>query len=143
MDDRTGTEFDLFARALDENPRDVRAWLEEHCPDPELRRRVERLLERDEESRDSTEFLRSPVRRAGAQTSPAMPSTIGGFRVVRRIGAGGMATVYAAEQERPRRSVALKLIRPENASASGLKRFEQECEILGRLEHPGVAHIYE
>lgn len=143
VDDRTGTEFDLFARALDENPRDVRAWLEEHCPDPELRRRVERLLERDEESRDSTEFLRSPVRRTGAQTSPAMPSTIGGFRVVRRIGAGGMATVYAAEQERPRRSVALKLIRPENASASGLKRFEQECEILGRLEHPGVAHIYE
>ena len=143
VDDRTGTEFDLFARALDENPRDVRAWLEEHCTDPEIRRRVERLLERDEESRDSTELLRSPVRRTGAQTSPAMPSTIGGFRVVRRIGAGGMATVYAAEQERPRRSVALKLIRPENASASGLKRFEQECEILGRLEHPGVAHIYE
>jgi serine/threonine protein kinase len=39
--------------------------------------------------------------------------------------------------------VALKMIRPEHYSAAVIKRFEQEAEVLGRLDHPGIAHIYE
>ncbi len=143
MADRSEAEFDLFARALEERPADIESWLMRECADTELRERVRRLLEHDEASHDSTNFLRSPVRREEQPTPVSMPSSIGGFRILRQIGSGGMATVFAAEQERPRRRVALKMIRPENASSSGLKRFEQEAEILGRLEHPGVAHVYE
>src|SRR5207244_4941165 len=51
--------------------------------------------------------------------------------------------VYEAEQEQPRRTVALKVIKPGLASPELLRRFEQESQALGRLQHPGIAQIYE
>ena len=54
-----------------------------------------------------------------------------------------MGTVYEAEQDKPRRIVALKVIKPGFATASLLRRFEQESQVLGRLQHPGIAQIYE
>jgi tetratricopeptide (TPR) repeat protein len=62
---------------------------------------------------------------------------------VRLIGEGGMGSVYEAEQEHPRRTVALKVIKPGLASPALLRRFDQEAEALGRLQHPGIAQIYE
>ena len=70
-------------------------------------------------------------------------TTIGRFRTIRVIGEGGMGVVYLAEQETPRRQVALKVIRPGMASPSLLKRFEFEAQVLGRLQHPGIAAIYD
>jgi tetratricopeptide (TPR) repeat protein len=54
-----------------------------------------------------------------------------------------MGAVYEAEQDQPRRSVALKVIRAAWASPDLLRRFEQESQTLGRLHHPGIAQIYE
>lgn len=54
-----------------------------------------------------------------------------------------MGAVYEAEQDNPRRSVALKVIRSFWASPQLLRRFEQESQMLGRLHHPGIAQIYE
>jgi serine/threonine protein kinase len=54
-----------------------------------------------------------------------------------------MGVVYEAEQEQPRRRVALKLIRSEYAGPSAIRRFEQESEALARLHHPGIAQVYE
>src|SRR5262249_479337 len=54
-----------------------------------------------------------------------------------------MGAVYEAEQEQPRRTVALKIIKPGMASPELLRRFEHETEALGRLQHPGIAQIYE
>ena len=71
------------------------------------------------------------------------PETIARYRVVRLIGEGGMGAVYEAEQEHPRRTVALKVIKAGAASPALLWRFEQEAEALGRLQHPGIAQIYE
>jgi WD40 repeat protein/serine/threonine protein kinase len=68
---------------------------------------------------------------------------IGAYKVIRVLGSGGMGVVYLAEQERPKRTVALKVIRRGLATASLLRRFEHEAEILGRLHHPGIAQIYE
>jgi serine/threonine protein kinase len=70
-------------------------------------------------------------------------SRIGAYQIIRRIGSGGMGDVYEAEQERPRRRVALKVIRGLHVSRPLLRRFEYEAEILGRLEHPGIARVYQ
>jgi non-specific serine/threonine protein kinase/serine/threonine-protein kinase len=74
--------------------------------------------------------------------SPArkLPASIGGYRIIRLLGEGGMGSVYEAEQDRPRRRVALKVIRAAWAS-SELTRFELSSK-LG-LHHPGIAQIYE
>lgn len=77
-----------------------------------------------------------------APTEPA-PPRIGRYRVVARVGAGGMGVVYKAEQDRPRRVVALKVLQPGAASRQALRRFEHEAEVLARLEHPGIARLYE
>ena len=72
-----------------------------------------------------------------------MVSNVGRYRIVRLIGEGGMGAVYEAEQDQPRRTVALKVIKPGLASPELLRRFEQEAQALGRLQHPGIAQIYE
>src|SRR4051794_858590 len=54
-----------------------------------------------------------------------------------------MGTVYEAQQDSPRRSVALKVIRPGLVSPAMRGRFAREAEVLGRLQHPGIAQIYE
>src|SRR4051812_15128657 len=72
-----------------------------------------------------------------------MPPRIGAYRPLRLLGEGGMGVVYEAEQIRPRRIVALKVIRPILITPQLLRRFEVEADILGRLQHPGIAQIYE
>jgi hypothetical protein len=78
----------------------------------------------------------------GSPTEPAMPESIGGYLVQRVLGSGGMATVYAALQRQPRRTVAIKVLRGAPGSAAAARRFKQEIEILGRLRHPFVAQVY-
>jgi WD40 repeat protein len=63
--------------------------------------------------------------------------------VLRLLGEGGMGAVCEAEQDSPRRGVALKVIRPGFLAPALLQRFAKEVEILGRLHHPGIAQIYE
>ena len=70
-------------------------------------------------------------------------STIGPYEIVRQIGEGGMGAVYEAQQQNPKRTVALKVVRPGLLSPGILKRFYFEAEILGRLQHPCIAAIYE
>jgi eukaryotic-like serine/threonine-protein kinase len=72
-----------------------------------------------------------------------VPKSIGHYRILRLIGEGGMGAVYEAEQEQPHRLVALKLIKSGFASLELRRRFEQEAQVLGRLQHPGIAQIYE
>ncbi|MCC7012912.1 MAG: protein kinase [Planctomycetes bacterium] len=72
-----------------------------------------------------------------------MPERIANFRLVRRLGAGGMGVVYEAEQEAPRRRVALKMMHPTLGSRERVRRFRLEGELLGRLQHPGIAQVYE
>jgi tetratricopeptide (TPR) repeat protein len=65
------------------------------------------------------------------------------YRVVRMIGEGGMGIVYEAEQQHPRRLVALKVIRGgQQVSEDRVKLFEREAQALARLKHPSIAAIY-
>ena len=79
----------------------------------------------------------------GPQAARHLPASIGGYRIIHLLGEGGMGAVYEAEQDRPRRVVALKVIKSGWASPERVRRFEQEFETLGRLHHPGIAQIYE
>ena len=71
------------------------------------------------------------------------PESIGRYRILGVLGEGGMGVVYEAEQESPLRKVALKVIRPGMTSKQMLRRFEYEAQVLGRLQHPGIAQIFE
>ena len=73
----------------------------------------------------------------------ALQHAIGRYRIIRLLGEGGMGTVYEAEQDQPRRRVALKVIKSAHAGPEMLRRFQLESQTLGRLHHPGIAQIYE
>lgn len=82
-----------------------------------------------------------------ADSSPASTSApvvrIGKYRVGKRIGAGGMGVVHEAEQDHPRRTVAIKLLHNAILSDSARDHFAEESEHLGRLQHPNIAQIIE
>ena len=74
---------------------------------------------------------------------PKTPDRIASFNLMGVIGTGGMGRVYLAIQDRPRRHVALKVMKPGIISEVALRRFEFEAELLARLVHSGIAQIYE
>jgi tetratricopeptide (TPR) repeat protein len=80
-----------------------------------------------------------PDEAAAGELAP--DTRIGGFRLIARLAAGGMGTVWEAEQAAPRRRVALKVLRFAEASADGARRFRFESEILARLRHPHIAQV--
>jgi serine/threonine-protein kinase len=65
------------------------------------------------------------------------------YRVQRELGRGGMATVYLARDEKQGRLVALKVLRPDLASALGVERFLREIAITSRLSHPHILPLYD
>ncbi len=92
--------------------------------------------------RNDEATLRAPARALGEDATPS--SFIGAYRIVRKIGEGGMGVVYEAEQQNPRRAVAMKVIRggrlvPEDH----VKLFQRESQVLARLKNPRIATIYE
>ena len=77
-----------------------------------------------------------------ASTNPG--STISHYRIVSKIGAGGMGEVYLAEDSRLDRKVALKLLLPDFVTNEDrLLRFIREAKAAAAISHPNIAHIYE
>ncbi len=65
------------------------------------------------------------------------------YAVERELGAGGMATVYLAEDLRHHRQVALKVLKPEIAATLGAGRFAREIEVAARLQHPNILPLLD
>ncbi|MBX3377448.1 MAG: protein kinase [Phycisphaeraceae bacterium] len=129
----------LFHAALELDPAGRSGFLDSAClGDGELRRSVETLLRGHESAGD--DFMSPPE---VTVPEPAIPPGIGKYRVVRLIASGGMGSVYEALQDSPARTVAIKVVRTPWASAPELHRFTQEAQILARLNHPGIAKVFE
>jgi predicted Ser/Thr protein kinase len=100
-------------------------------------------LAQDKDPRMPMTETAAPKPERGLKAAPWLPAHIGRYRIRGVLGEGGMGVVYEAEQEQPRRAVALKVIKPGLASPALLRRFEQESQALARLQHPDIAQIYE
>jgi len=139
------------ARALSGTERE--RYLSKECrEDHDLLAEVRRLLSHHEAEGAPLEEPVAPgvaaqafhdAKRTEEAGSQHLPATIGRYRVTQRIGVGGMGVVYLAEQESPKRQVAIKVVRPGVVTHELLKRFDLEASMLGRLQHPGIAQIYE
>ena len=83
--------------------------------------------------------------RAHAESSrnALLGRTIGGCCLKRVLARGGMGTVYEAEQQAPKRTVAVKIMRRGIASPTALRRFEFESQVLAHLRHPCIAQVFE
>jgi WD40 repeat protein len=145
---------EIFLAAVERDPSEWPAFLESQCGgDQALRTEIESLLDCHRGNDDFLDSKDAPGRgllteigaTAIAEDEPILPADrrIGRYHVLGRIGMGGMGVVYVAEQDRPKRTVALKVMRGVMASNRILRRFEYEAEVLGRLQHPGIAQIYE
>tara|TARA_R110002072_G_scaffold67163_2_gene164989 strand:- start:32320 stop:35718 length:3399 start_codon:yes stop_codon:yes gene_type:complete len=78
-----------------------------------------------------------------ALPADSVPEQLGEYRLLNRLGAGGMGVVYLARDDVLQRTVALKLIRPEHLYMPGAReRFQREVETIARLQHPGIVPIY-
>lgn len=141
---------EVFAAAC-ERPADTRrAYVERECAaERDVAAHVLELLEHDEQPAVALDQapLAGVLGSMGAKLLAGgvgeIPSRIGSYRVLSKLGEGGFGVVYLAEQENPRRQVALKVMRPGFFSPQLLRRFESEAHALGRLQHIGIAQIYE
>ena len=113
--------------------------------DGELRRRIEALLRVHDEERC---FLESPTRELhallGVSAGDDLDTPIGPYRLLEKLGEGGMGTVFLAEQTQPvHRQVAIKVIRPGMDSSKILHRFETERQALALMDHPNIAKVLD
>ncbi len=141
----------ILDQALDLTAMQRATFLDETCAgDPELRGEIERLLEAD---RAPDNFLDLPLEVPGSEfagLSAVGDGTIpteqfeGKYRILRRLGEGGMGEVFEADQFRPvRRRVALKLVKSGMDSKQVVARFESERQALALMNHPNIASVFD
>lgn len=137
----------IFEQALDLEPADRAAFLDEACgDDAELRARVEELLAADAEL---DEFLEPPqgfglpVDKLRAEAKDFLPEEeIGGYQLLRELGRGGRGVVYLAREPETGALVALKVLGSGLLpSAVAVERFRREAKANARVDHPSIVKL--
>lgn len=142
----TGDRFErareIFLAACEHAPEERDDYLAEACgSDRELRAEVDELLhfhiDESTKAEDGTPLFDSA-------RPPEMPGSIGRYRLLQKIGEGGMGEVYEAEQDRPiRRRVALKIIKWGMDTEQVVARFESERQALALMDHSAIARVFD
>src|SRR5215510_1614254 len=154
--DRWASIERLYHAALEREPAEREAFLDEACVGDEmLRRQVAALLACDGQSPG---FIESPAVEMAARAMAASPSLseeaetlaiklppqIGAYQILSPLGRGGMGEVHLALDTRLRRKVAVKLLPAEFTADTGrVRRFEQEARAASALNHPNIITVYE
>ena len=140
-------EEEIFYQALEKSPGQREAYLAEACGDDQkLYSRIEALLKANDLEDD---FLQNPVLdyQITLDNSPVKEvpgAVIGRYKLLEKIGEGGMAVVYMAEQTEPiHRKVALKIIKLGMDTKSVIARFEAERQALAMMDHPNMARVLD
>ncbi|HLN98618.1 MAG TPA: protein kinase [Pyrinomonadaceae bacterium] len=138
----------IFHSALQCEPAERSAFLDEACAGDELlRKEVEALLSAHEEAGS---FIESPAldvearSLANDQNESLVGQTIGHYKIISSIGAGGMGEVYLAEDTQLGRKIAIKILPAEfTRNIDRVRRFQQEARAASALNHPNIITIYE
>jgi serine/threonine protein kinase/tetratricopeptide (TPR) repeat protein len=148
---------DLFLAAAEMgSPAQRAAFLDRECgSNAELRQRLAALLRAHDDSGgflaqpagDPRATVDPPSSEAEAEATPAadkVGSVLGSYKLLQKLGEGGMGTVWVAEQQQPvKRRVALKVIKPGLDSAQVLHRFEAERQALALMDHTNIAKVFD
>ena len=140
---------EIFHSARQLRPNERPAFLDKTCGnDTELRREIDALLKSGQEADG---FMVDPPAQLAAEVfgEAEIPAdtgkTIGHYKLLERIGSGGMGEVYLAERadQQFKMQVAIKLIKRGMDTESVLRRFQHERQILASLEHPNIARLLD
>ncbi len=138
----------IFWETVEKESREEQiVYLEEVCGnDTDTRAQVEELIRAHERAEDFLEVpaLSSEIAISCSPLTEAPGTVIGRYKLLEKIGEGGMAVVYMAEQQKPiRRKVALKIIKLGMDTKSVIARFEAERQALAIMDHPNIAKVLD
>jgi len=137
---------ELFEAALELDPSERASFLAENCPEASLREQVERWLI-DYQAAGS--FLDQPALHSGDEAEetedPMISRRFGAYKLVKRLGRGGMAAVFLAVRadDEYQKEVAIKLVLPGFDSQDVVSRFRKERQTLAGLDHPNIVRLLD
>ena len=152
MSDTGNFSWDGLSRMYEElrkiPPNERDAWIEKNCPDEWIKEELYSLLQVDEDSADYFDSLTSNVISPALDELSDLPPASGkvyNYKLLRKIGRGGMGNVYLAERDDDmyKSRVAVKILRRGMDSKDILERFHTERQILARLNHPNITHLLD
>jgi serine/threonine protein kinase/tetratricopeptide (TPR) repeat protein len=147
MTDQSQDIGNIFAEALSKStPEELAGYLDKQCgSDAQLRAEIESLLASHQNADIFLKGLLVDQDITLESTPTEQPGTvIGRYKLLEKIGEGGMAVVYMAQQEQPiRRKVALKIIKLGMDTKQVIARFEAERQALALMDHPHIAKFLD
>ena len=151
---------DVLHQAMQLEPEERPAYLDRSCADDDdLREQISELLEAEQDL--TTDFLESLPQAEAAldrltvlaasksvfatSNEPLLGHRFGSYRIVEKIGSGGMGEVYRAlrADDQYRKQVAIKLVGAGHDSKAVVQRFKNERQILASLDHPNIARLLD
>jgi len=136
----------VFYETLDLNPADRAAFLEESCgSDRVLRQRVEELLAASSAAECNPGWSEPALTKVARASAELADPTLERYRLLERIGVGGMGVVYKAvrSDDTFSKEVAIKIVQWAAGDETHLRRFRTERQILANLEHPNIARLLD
>ena len=146
LPERWQTIAPLIDAALDCPPQQRGDFLDDACKgDADLRARVEALVDECERSAPLVDGTALERFAALLDDDPLLFGRVVAdrYHIERKVGAGGMATVYLARDVPHDRNVALKVLNPEVGALLGVERFLAEIQVTARLQHPNILPLFD